>query len=217
MVSTGGHRLILVGPMKIKLILAIFLSSFNIFAHGEEQGERKSYKTYGMTIMGYKKDVVKDAAGQFLVQYPKKRKLKDYRVRIRQGIFYYCSRSGMRVHAEDYMFIMNKRGHFYIGKKVRMKFHHSSLNQGRPVASAGLLSIYDGVLQYIKPHSGHYMTTNKMFRHALTVLKSRGVDLSQALPPSAYFRTFVGDIFIRLNRFGIKRFTCDRSLYPSDC
>ena len=75
------------------------------------------------------------------------------------------------------IFVLSLDDVFYAGIKVRGSFHHSSFLAGRPVKSAGNMTVDKGVLTALSPHSGHYRPTQKQFDCALSTLRSMGVEI----------------------------------------
>ena len=75
--------------------------------------------------------------------------------------------------------MLNARKEFYIGIKTTGQFQHSSFLFGGRVLSAGLLKVKDGQLTSLSPLSGHYRAGTTHFRHFVTLLQEKGVDLSK--------------------------------------
>ncbi len=57
-------------------------------------------------------------------------------------------------------------------------FHHSSMTRGHCVKFAGALSVADGKLTMLSPHSGHYIPTQAEYDALQSMLRAKGVDLS---------------------------------------
>lgn len=74
----------------------------------------------------------------------------------------------------------------YAGIKESGGFQHSSFLHGSRVLSAGLISIQDGQLLSLSPHSGHYRPTAENFWITAKCLEAEGVDMSQASIAGSY-------------------------------
>lgn len=57
---------------------------------------------------------------------------------------------------ERHMFVIDRCLNLFIHKKVKGKFHHSSLVDGGKVRAAGLIQVRDGTITQVAPNSGHY-------------------------------------------------------------
>lgn len=85
---------------------------------------------------------------------------------------------------EELLFVMDKEGKLFIGKKDRgdisgIGFFHSSLVGGEPVIGAGMIVLDEsGAIQKITDHSGHYRPSDQQIFQTLTILEEQGVDLS---------------------------------------
>jgi hypothetical protein len=135
------------------------------------------------------------------VKYLSDAERERYEAKIENGLFIY-KKNGAKIHTlqaaaagaaaaasaeneeadEDtkkYIFVVSPDGVFYVGPKVRGKFHHSSFLAGGATLGAGNLLIEDGVLLSIKPHSGHYMPSAEQFHNLLALLKQSKVDMGR--------------------------------------
>ncbi len=75
--------------------------------------------------------------------------------------------------------MLNTRKELFIGIKTTGQFQHSSFLYGGRVLSAGLLKCKDGLLTSLSPLSGHYRAGTAHFRHFVSLLQEKGVDLSK--------------------------------------
>jgi hypothetical protein len=66
------------------------------------------------------------------------------------------------------------------------KFHHSSFLSGQPVASAGEISVEQGVVREITRRSGHYKPTAEQLNQFLERLNNAGVDLRNVNTGAGY-------------------------------
>ena len=78
------------------------------------------------------------------------------------------------------LYVMTGDGRFYgtFDGKLNV-LHHSSINQGKPVASAGEMLLIEGELMEIDNSSGHYKPPPEALDQAVTQLRKLGVDLSR--------------------------------------
>ncbi|KAL2632097.1 hypothetical protein R1flu_016783 [Riccia fluitans] len=79
---------------------------------------------------------------------------------------------------DKWIFVMSTSGVLYVGKKERGNLQHSSFLVGAAVTSAGRLRVKDGIIKRIEAHSGHYRPTHENFNQLISLLESRGADLS---------------------------------------
>jgi len=116
-----------------------------------------------------------------------------YLVTIREGLLWYHDTDDL-VHTDDvdgehsrtngsgkrekWIYIVDPKGAFFVAKKVRGRFHHSSFLSGGPAKAAGNLTIQQGRLVRLSPSSGHYQPTPDDHAWFLELLRLRGVDLS---------------------------------------
>lgn len=61
-----------------------------------------------------------------------------------------------------YIYVVDLNHKFYIRRKRKGKFHHSSFICGRPARAAGSIVVKDGQLVLVNSNSGHYKPTSKM-------------------------------------------------------
>jgi hypothetical protein len=61
-----------------------------------------------------------------------------------------------------------------------LRFHHSSLAQGKEVAAAGEMTVDNGELQKISDGSGHYRPRADLTRQAVAELSKRGIPIERA-------------------------------------
>ena len=95
--------------------------------------------------------------------------------------------SGDVIHTEHtgkgdkWIFVVDPIGTFYVAKKVRGKFHHSSFLSGACAKAAGNLTVHHGQLVRISPSSGHYRPSQADHEWFLHLLRMRGTDLETVL------------------------------------
>lgn len=65
--------------------------------------------------------------------------------------------------------------------------NHSSMNAGKEVICAGMITVQNGVVTYITNTSGHYKPTDEHMANALAILLEEGLDLSRAEILTAQF------------------------------
>ncbi|WP_163512263.1 hypothetical protein [Fodinicola acaciae] len=74
------------------------------------------------------------------------------------------------------IFVMDKDGNLYASNfHSPGQFHHSSFLGGKPVASAGELSVRNGKLVELTDRSGHYKPAPEFTNQALSRLKAAGI------------------------------------------
>lgn len=76
------------------------------------------------------------------------------------------------------IFVLDTYGTLYCGSKIRGIFHHSSFVRGHAVQVAGGLTIVDGWLQQLSPHSGHYQPSQDLIEQMMSDWSEAGVDFS---------------------------------------
>ena len=80
------------------------------------------------------------------------------------------------------IYVMDERGDLWVSFDAHpRKLHHSSLLSGAPVAAAGEMLIFNGILYGINNYSGHYQPPPIVIDRALSVLKERGVSTTGLL------------------------------------
>jgi len=76
------------------------------------------------------------------------------------------------------IFVVDKFGILHCGTKQRGVFQHSSFVRGHCVRMAGGITIENGELKHLSPHSGHYQPMLQPFVAMQDEWKNRGVDFS---------------------------------------
>ncbi|KAG0592111.1 hypothetical protein M758_1G195200 [Ceratodon purpureus] len=107
-----------------------------------------------------------------------------YEVSIYNGKLFY-KLSGELVHTgstktDRWIFVMSPAGGFYVGKKIKGVFQHSSFLAGGATTAAGRLVVEHGVLKLMEAHSGHYRPSPENFEGLVQILIASGADLHLA-------------------------------------
>ncbi len=75
------------------------------------------------------------------------------------------------------IFVMDRSGNFYVAAaKQNDNFYHSSLVAGEPVAGAGEIGVYHGVIFYLSRTSGHYTPGPRQMGQVIGRLHALGID-----------------------------------------
>ncbi|KAL3689999.1 hypothetical protein R1sor_016308 [Riccia sorocarpa] len=116
------------------------------------------------------------------IRYLSPAEREQYEVIVEDGkLVYKLSREPVNSTKGDrWIFVMSTDGVLYIGKKERGNLQHSSFLAGAAITSAGRLRVSDGIIKRIEAHSGHYRPTLENFKQVISLLESRGADLSTA-------------------------------------
>jgi len=77
------------------------------------------------------------------------------------------------------MFVLDSFGPLYCASKIRGVLQHSSFARGHCVQVAGGLTIEDGYLTELSPHSGHYQPGEEAITEMINDWTSKGVDFSK--------------------------------------
>lgn len=126
-----------------------------------------------------------------VVKYLGPEERMQYLVTIQEGLLRYHD-TGDLIHTDDangevrnaagkkekWIYVVDTKGAFFVAKKVRGRFHHSSFLSGGPAKAAGNLTISQGRLVRVSPSSGHYRPAPDDHAWFLELLQLRGVDLS---------------------------------------
>lgn len=117
-----------------------------------------------------------------LVQYLSPKERVAYEVIIEDGkLLYKLTHKPVHTPKGDrWIFVMSPCGKFYVGKKKKGKFQHSSFLAGGVATAAGRLLVNHGVLELMEAHSGHYLPTPENFRALISTLTNNGADLTVA-------------------------------------
>lgn len=89
---------------------------------------------------------------------------------------------------DDGIFVVDKFGVLHCGMKLRGVFQHSSFVRGHCVIVAGGITIEDGVLKRLSPHSGHYQPMLETFEEMQEQWRQRGVDFNK-VEVRSFFKT----------------------------
>ncbi|KAL2632075.1 hypothetical protein R1flu_016761 [Riccia fluitans] len=116
------------------------------------------------------------------IRYLSPAEREQYEVIVEHGkLLYKRSREPVNsTKGDKWIFVMSTSGVLYVGKKERGNLQHSSFLAGAAITSAGRLRVKDGIIKRIEAHSGHYRPTHENFNQLISLLESRGADLSAA-------------------------------------
>ncbi len=88
--------------------------------------------------------------------------------------------AGADTHWGDAIFVMDPQGRIFASRtQLPFELHHSSLGQGKPVASAGEINVAQGKLLTSSNKSGHYAPSNDLNNQFFGELESRGMDSAE--------------------------------------
>ena len=83
-----------------------------------------------------------------------------YKVRFCNGLV--VRSNGQEYRNGRWMFVLDQTGQdFYIAKKRKGRFHHTSFVAGAPVQCAGFVTFKHGKMELLRLHSGHYKPTRE--------------------------------------------------------
>jgi len=80
---------------------------------------------------------------------------------------------------EKGIFVLDSFGPLYCGTKITGVLHHSSFVRGHCIKVAGGLTVQDGWLVNVSPHSGHYQPSEEHVLSMINDWTSNGVDFSK--------------------------------------
>jgi len=79
-------------------------------------------------------------------------------------------------HWGNAIFVMDENGRIFASKKqIPYELHHSSLANGKPVASAGEFNVAQGYLLEVSNQSGHYQPSQKLNNQVFDALEKKGM------------------------------------------
>ena len=78
------------------------------------------------------------------------------------------------------IFVIDQFGSMHAGQKVPGVFQHSSMTGGHCCRFAGSITVQDGRVLALTPHSGHYVPTQTEYDHLVADWRRDGLDLSEA-------------------------------------
>ena len=78
------------------------------------------------------------------------------------------------------IFVVDQYGTILAAQKVTGALHHSSLTGGKCCRFAGNVTVKDGHILMVTPHSGHYVPTQAEYDLLLESWRQQGLDLSRA-------------------------------------
>lgn len=78
---------------------------------------------------------------------------------------------------EKWIYVSDCEGRFYVGRKIKGHFHHSSFLAGGAIRAAGGIKVRQGKLLEINPNSGHYKPTQHHFKDLIKRLRKEGIDV----------------------------------------
>ncbi|CEG38187.1 uncharacterized protein PHALS_08274 [Plasmopara halstedii] len=97
---------------------------------------------------------------------------EDHVVRVRYAV------SGCVVHTDKrskWIFVIDLSGSMYLGRKRKGHFHHSSFVSGAPIFAAGKITIENGIIIAVEPHSGHFKPRLENLEALCSILANQGV------------------------------------------
>jgi len=155
----------------------------------ESSEGKESMKVYQQVVRSEHQPDFSDTVRSFLgeVRYLTDKQLKKYKVEVTNiGGEIFLIQNGRRlINKEDrseqtFIFVINVLGEIYACHPVGNLLHHSSLGRGKLVISAGELIVdVSGHLIEVTNLSGHYRPGRKQTLNALSILASRGIDLTK--------------------------------------
>lgn len=77
------------------------------------------------------------------------------------------------------IFTLDQFGRMYASNKVSGVLHHSSLTCGHCCRFAGSVTVKDGRVLEISPHSGHYVPTQAEYDELVEAWSQAGLDLTE--------------------------------------
>eukprot|EP00966_Prymnesium_polylepis_P283912 6558859-Prymnesium_polylepis.1 len=77
------------------------------------------------------------------------------------------------------IFIVDHFGKMYAGQKVAGLFQHSSMTCGHCCKFAGGITVREGQVVSVSPHSGHYIPTQPEYDDIVESWTGAGLDLSK--------------------------------------
>ncbi|CAG8671736.1 3931_t:CDS:2 [Acaulospora morrowiae] len=86
--------------------------------------------------------------------------------------------SGTNGVREKWIYVTDCQGRFYVGRKIKGHFHHSSFLAGGAICAAGGIKVREGELISINPNSGHYKPAQRHFKALIERLSNNGVNIS---------------------------------------
>lgn len=122
--------------------------------------------------------------GDLRVAFFRKSERYEFMAYIEQGLF--VDGDGKHLNKDHVLWTMDSYGNMFIydtdiGKKLGIKqVNHSSMNSGREVICAGMISVDDGLVTYVTNTSGHYKPTKPHLAEALNILNDDGLNLGKA-------------------------------------
>ena len=78
------------------------------------------------------------------------------------------------------IFVVDLYGNVAAAQKVSGAIHHSSLTGGKCCRFAGAITVEEGRVRRITPHSGHYVPTQAEYDALIESWRRAGLDLSEA-------------------------------------
>ncbi|CAG8470028.1 7381_t:CDS:2, partial [Acaulospora colombiana] len=78
---------------------------------------------------------------------------------------------------EKWIYVTDCEERFYVGRKQKGHFHHSSFLAGGAICAAGGIKVDQGKLLEINPNSGHYKPAQRHFKALIERLRNGDVDL----------------------------------------
>jgi hypothetical protein len=76
------------------------------------------------------------------------------------------------------IFVLDQYGTMHATQKVSGALHHSSLTGGHACRFAGSITVHDGRVLRVTPHSGHYVPSQAEYDALIEHWRRAGLDLS---------------------------------------
>lgn len=98
----------------------------------------------------------------------------------RLGVRLAFALSGQLAHTDEsakWIFVVDRAGRMYLGRKRKGRFHHSSFVAGAPIVAAGKMVVKQGRILAIEPHSGHFKPARGSLAALREMLERKGVDV----------------------------------------
>ena len=153
------------------------LGSPGQFFHWLDYGDGR-YIDLSQAYQTKTKFVSRSKLDHYMVHYCSFEERERFKVEVRDGILVWASKNpphGAQQYdrvdsggvSERWIFVIDNNGQFFINRKVKGRFHHSSFVAGDSLRAAGRIVINDGEIVCVGPNSGHYRTSKEQLEKAL--------------------------------------------------